>query len=729
MSFVPTPTNGNPDEAAKASLTQEAKQLGTAAAQQGIAKAEAAIAAESEKAAQAAAKAQQAFRAAQQVAGMASAFNSQPAVPMASPAAVAMAGNNGGINGNSNANTQQQPAPRELTSSEVGAAMLPVMVGYEVLIDGNKIAPIAAIDINQTQGTHHTLTLAFPHELVQPEGTFTIEDAQSLLGKPATVVIKNLNNPGANKLETKFIIADISLDQQDLDEGMLHLTGYSPTWLLDGAPHYETFTAKNLKDIATAVAKPLEQFGKLEANPTLTTNLPFVCRYNESAWNFLKRLANETGQWLYFNGSDLIFGKPAAEKAVKLIYGQDCYHMQLSMKTAPVQTGVFDYQAAQDSPIKEKAQSPSADAGAYAGMAFKRSATLFSAPAHSAPLALGGEKSVVEAIGKARADSRAAGLYTMKGESTLFELHAGSLIDVEFKRRGQSASHGQMRIVSISHQLSGDGHYSNTFEAIPAGAGAPPLSYYVPATHPMLAKVIDNNDPHGMGRIKAEFMGWGGEGKQTDWLRVLTPDAGGGGDKVAKNRGLVTVPEISDQVYVDWEGGNPDRPFVTGSVFHGKHGGGGGSGNNSKSLTSKSGHTVHLDDGGGITVRDKDQNVVHLDGAGNISVHSKISISLSCGEGESAASSIHLDKDGNIALKAKNISALGSDIVSMGSGSGEGDAFSGSGFSLDPKNVSIGAEATCSISGKKSLEAGSPGTVTIQASGEAFVQGAKVNIN
>jgi uncharacterized protein involved in type VI secretion and phage assembly len=214
---------------------------------------------------------------------------------------------------------------------------------------------------------------------------------------------------------------------------------------------------------------------------------------------------------------------------------------------------------------------------------------------------------------------------------------------------GQSASHGQMRIVSISHQLSGDGHYSNTFEAIPAGAGTPSLSYYQPATHPMLAKVIDNKDPHGMGRIKAEFIGWGGEGKQTDWLRVLTPDAGGGGEKVAKNRGLVTIPELGDQVYVDWEGGNPDRPFVTGSVFHGKHGGGGGTGNNSKSLTSKSGHTVHLDDGAGITIRDKNKNTVHIDGSGNITATSSDTNSADVGKGKSV---MKMDKEGNIAFNA-----------------------------------------------------------------------------
>jgi hypothetical protein len=122
------------------------------------------------------------------------------------------------------------------TASEVGASLLPLLPGCEVFIDSKRITPIASLFINQAIGSHHTLSLSFPHELVQPEGTFTIEEAQSLLGKPATIVIKNINNPAAPRLEAKFIIATVQLAQQDLDEGMLHLTGYSPTWLLDGAP-------------------------------------------------------------------------------------------------------------------------------------------------------------------------------------------------------------------------------------------------------------------------------------------------------------------------------------------------------------------------------------------------------------------------------------------------------------------------------------------------------------
>ncbi len=214
------------------------------------------------------------------------------------------------------------------------------------------------------------------------------------------------------------------------------------------------------------------------------------------------------------------------------------------------------------------------------------------------------------------------------------------IVDVEFRRQAQRASHAPIRIMNVQHNLDASGLYTNTFEAIPAASEMPPtLSYAKPVTYPMLAEVIDNND--GKGRIRAKFMGWQQQGiAETDYMRVLTPDAGGGGDKVAANRGLVTVPEVGDQVYVDFEHGNPDRPFVTGSVFHGKVGTGGGGSNNTKSLTSKSGHTVTLNDGAGITVKDKDDNVIELDGAGNARMETKETITITCGE-----SSISMDKN------------------------------------------------------------------------------------
>jgi uncharacterized protein involved in type VI secretion and phage assembly len=126
------------------------------------------------------------------------------------------------------------------------------------------------------------------------------------------------------------------------------------------------------------------------------------------------------------------------------------------------------------------------------------------------------------------------------------------------------------------------------------------------------------------------------------------------------------VPEISDQVYVDWEGGNPDRPFVTGSVFHGKHGSGGGTGNNSKSLTSKSGHTIRLNDGGGITVRDKSKlNHIHIDGNNKITVTAAVDVTLT--NGKSTISMI----DGKISISASESIDIQAPAITIGSFGGE----------------------------------------------------------
>lgn len=184
-----------------------------------------------------------------------------------------------------------------------------------------------------------------------------------------------------------------------------------------------------------------------------------------------------------------------------------------------------------------------------------------------------------------------------------------------------------------------------------------------PQTHPLLAQVIDNKDPKNQGRVKVKFLGWKQADEQTtDWIRALTPGAGGGGDKVAQNRGLVTIPEIGDQVMVDFELNNPDRPFITGSVFHGQHGTGGGGGNNVKSLTSKSGHTVRLDDGGGMTVMDKTKlNHIVVDGEKAINVTAANTIFLTNGK-----SSIIMDGD-TITINARTIKILSSSEVVMAS--------------------------------------------------------------
>ena len=125
--------------------------------------------------------------------------------------------------------------------------------------------------------------------------------------------------------------------------------------------------------------------------------------------------------------------------------------------------------------------------------------------------------------------------------------------------------------------------------------------------------MVSNEDPQGQGRLQVQFYWQKRKGLRTNWLRVQTSDAGVLSDG-ATNRGVVFIPEVGDQVMVSFEQGNPHRPYVSGSMFHGKNAS--GVSNNMRSITTKSGHTIILDDtkdAEKITIKDRDGSVITFD--------------------------------------------------------------------------------------------------------------------
>lgn len=95
------------------------------------------------------------------------------------------------------------------------------------------------------------------------------------------------------------------------------------------------------------------------------------------------------------------------------------------------------------------------------------------------------------------------------------------------------------------------GGSSTTF----AGVGQP---IYGMAT----AEVTDNEDPEKLGRVKLK-LGWLDAKYETDWCRVSQFGAG-------KDRGMVFLPEVKDEVLVAFEFGDVRRPYVVGGLYNGK---------------------------------------------------------------------------------------------------------------------------------------------------------------
>jgi len=66
--------------------------------------------------------------------------------------------------------------------------------------------------------------------------------------------------------------------------------------------------------------------------------------------------------------------------------------------------------------------------------------------------------------------------------------------------------------------------------------------------------------PDKYGRVKVKFA-WDREGKSSCWIRVAQPYSTSGS-------GTFWLPEVDDEVLVGFEEGDPDRPYVLGSLFN-----------------------------------------------------------------------------------------------------------------------------------------------------------------
>jgi len=142
--------------------------------------------------------------------------------------------------------------------------------------------------------------------------------------------------------------------------------------------------------------------------------------------------------------------------------------------------------------------------------------------------------------------------------------------------------------------------------------------------------VTNNQDPDGMGRVKVKFP-WLTDKDESYWARIAVPMAG-------KGRGVYFLPEVDDEVLVAFDHGQVEFPYVLGALWNGKdtppESNGDGK-NNMRTIMSRSGHLIRLDDTDGsekIQIIDKTgknkvvigpQNQITISADNDITIQSK----------------------------------------------------------------------------------------------------------
>jgi len=334
------------------------------------------------------------------------------------------------------------------------------------------------------------------------------------------------------------------------------------------------------------LTQPLSQSCRVNVKPQFKTSIKYICQYRESTFHFLNRLSSEYGEWCYYNGIDLFFGKPSSSPNIEIAYGTNVQQLQLKLRILPLTFSSYAYVSKDDKFISAKAPSGVDGLDEYAHHALQESNKVFSEPVSFPVRQRVESKGDLDGFVKRQKTAMAAELEVLSGSSDNPSICIGAIADVKASTRENNAlsqeAYGKFLITNIEHHLTENKRYYNNFEGIPAGTETVPVKNVIlPIAEPQIATVKDNKDPDNMGRIRVQMLWQQANNETTDWLRVMTPDAGGGKDG-AKNRGLVVVPEAGDQVLVCFRYNDPDRPFVLGSLFHGKTGGGGKESNNAQ---------------------------------------------------------------------------------------------------------------------------------------------------
>ena len=523
------------------------------------------------------------------------------------------------------------------------------------------------------QGLLSSNTLSFSMHKKYPD-----EDMQDttfavcgyIIGKEITIALStdnieflsfNLENDKTADVEFKGVIVSASGNRSG-SEYNINVEARSYDALLSDNPSCKSYEDKTLNDIVGDVVDDYTGQLATSIDSRFTAVIPYCVQYNETNYQFLQRLALRYGEWLYNDGTRLVFGNLIQRDAVRLAYpSKDIpdYSVELNIQHVPFAHVASSYNS-YDSELRDglgeavgafnELHSRVSDAsqqcytkntiqnlhsGGYANIDSRDAILSVSTVSHGR-----GEK---------------AGMLTYSGRTYCSKLKLGSTLvvvdnyitDSVISTKSQ-VDQDEILITELTHSFSADEIYSNHFVGIPSASDYPPYANadVYPVASSCRAKVKYNEDPFDLGRIRVQF-DWQAQqdaGMITPWLRIIHPYAGG-------EKGFNFIPEIGEEVMVDFEGGNAERPYVKGTIYNGidnvdiKWIPGHNGDNKIKAIRTRNGHTIEIHDEGNdgyIRIYDNkkenyiltfstDQKLIKLESTRNIELYAKNDIIMHAG--------------------------------------------------------------------------------------------------
>ena len=593
-----------------------------------------------------------------------------------------------------------------------------------ISVGKKSLSSFISLQIEQNIGTHHRFQMSVELESGGNRYVHNISGSKEWLGK--NIVVKAAGTPFF-----VGVVTNIQLHREGSDFGCIIVSGYSATYRMETAPGCFSWNDTTIGNVVKKLCGQAKV--PLELNPAYRERKDYICQYEESDFDFVRRLAYQYQEWMYFDGTKLIFGKPRKlADPIRLEYGTTLSSLDIGLQTLARSEQVFSYHSGADREMQRMTPDLAYGHDRLSGEAFRASLGMFPKPArqHALPR-ISDETELINYMGRKQAAETAETHY-ITAESQVPTLRVGSVISLysSFLERVGNISKeslGNFIIIEMTHEVSQGSYYRNRFKAIPATVKAlPGPKVRMPLAETQMATVLSNADPDGKGRVRVH-MNWQTDGMQTGWVRVMTPDGGSSKD-VRSNRGFVFIPEVGDQVLLGFRHGDPARPYVMGSLFNGVTGGGGLEGNHMKSLTTRSGSTVTFDDtahtillqttrankifidelNGTITISSAEEvNVntknVNINASENMNVNVGKNFTMQVGE----QSSVSIGKDSSLSINGSSVLSIMENVKSTISGDQTTDIYGN-------MNLSVMKSVKTKISEDSTYESYGVTTITSQ---------------
>jgi len=586
-------------------------------------------------------------------------------------------------------------------------------------IAGQKVPDFLEISITQKMHCLQEFQVYCRMDTFEEPDDFIINKAKKFIGSTIIIEINTFSPSGDKNVQGLFfkgLITSVKAVKSDLsNEDQVVLLGNSPEFLLDDHIGCRSFDNQTLKQIVEEVLRPYPRdVLNAKISPEYDEPIFYCVQYNETNLSFLRRLAVRYGEWMFYNGKELVFGKPSGNREM-LILGEDLHTLDfsLNLKAPGFRYVSYEYMSVKRLESDTKRAIGKNQQNETGKFAFDQSAKKFSfTPIQDYPYLNVKPENYAQAQSRAIETDASGIALRMSGiEATgdNMKLVPGSIIEVKAHKTESTGTvdYGDYLVTSVLHKCDNLLNYENHFSGVPSEAKIPyytdPMAF--PKSGPQNAVVKDNKDPEKLGRVRVNFF-WQDPSQKSPWIRVAHPYA-------ANERGFYFIPEIDDEVLVDFEGGNAEKPFVSGSMYHGKnkpHKKWPDSKNNFKGILTKSNLRIEFDDEKKITTIDTP--------GGNKVVISddEKSILLS----DQNRNTVELKPAGITLDSPKDIKITSKSKITIDAISGV-DISSSSDVKVTGLNINQSADVNFTAKGNASAE--------LSAAGQTTVKGAMVMIN